>query len=132
MWVVWLVTAAGIVAAATGVIMIVRTRRFLEGSQRAEGAIVGWREESFSASDAGDTALYPILRFQALDGRTIETEAQMPVSSRPDPDTAVAVLYDPKHPHHARLETHGGRGYLTGAVFITGGVILAILPYVFG
>jgi hypothetical protein len=131
MWIVVLVTLAGLVAAASGVVMLVRTRRFLEGSQLTEGAIVGWREESFSASDRSDTALYPILRFQVPDGRTIETEAQMPVSSRPDPDTPVAVLYDPHDPRHARLATHGGRGYLTGAVFVIGGLLLAALPYVF-
>ncbi|HEY3681552.1 MAG TPA: DUF3592 domain-containing protein [Streptosporangiaceae bacterium] len=131
MWIVVLVSLAGVVAAATGVVMLVRTRRFLEGSQLTEGTIVGWREESFSASDGGDTALYPILRFQVPDGRAIETEAQMPVSSRPDPDAAVAVLYDPADPRRARLATHGGRGYLTGVVFVICGIGLAVLPYVF-
>lgn len=130
MWMVWLATVAGICAAVYGVVLLVRTRSFLSGSQRAEGTIVGWREsDGFSTTDNSDTALYPTLRFQAPDGRTIETEAQVPVSSRPDPQKPVEILFNPADPYRARIATHGGTGYVTAVFFIIGGLWLAILPH---
>lgn len=113
--------------AVYGGVSLVRTRNFLEGAQRAEGAIVGWREERYSAGKTRNASLYPTLRFTVPDGRVIETEADVSVSAPPADPEAVTVLYDPADPNRARLST--GRGYGESLLFLVGGLLLAVVPY---
>lgn len=115
--------------AVYGAVLLARTRRFLGGAQRAEGAIVGWREERRHAGDSRSRTLYPTLRFRTPDGREIETEAQVGVNDPPADPGSVTVLYDPADPDRARLSSVGGRGYAESLLFLVGGLLLAVGPY---
>ena len=115
--------------AVYGGVSLVRTRSFLDGAQRAEGAIVGWREERYSAGRTRNASLYPTLRFTVPDGRVVETEAEVSVSAPPADPESVTVLYDPADPRRARLSTAGGRGYTESLLFLVGGLLLAVVPY---
>lgn len=116
--------------AGYGTVSLVRTRNFLGGAQRTEGSIVDWREERYRAGDARRRSLYPTLRFRAPDGSLVETEADVPVNYPPaDPEAPVSVLFDPADPRRARLSTVEGRGYAESLLFLVGGLLLAVGPY---
>lgn len=119
----------GIVLAVNGARMLVRTRNFLGGAVRTDGEIVGWREEAYDPGRSTRSTKYPTLRFTTHDGRTLEVEADVGVNDWPSDDAPVTVLYDPADPEHARLGTLDGRGYLEALLFLVGGVVLAVGPY---
>lgn len=112
-----------------GAVSLVRTRNFLRRAQRAEGLIVRWRTEPLEKGRTHNPSRYPTLRFTTLDGRTIETEADVAVTSPPADEEPVSVLYDPADPYRARLSTAGGRGYPEGLLFMIGGLLLAVGPF---
>ena len=132
MWVVWLPTVAGLGAAGYGAAQLVKTRQFLERSQRTEGTIVGWRSEQAGSPSDQQTEEYPTVRFRAPDGRVIETETELPLSTRLKVDTPVDVLFNPADPRRARVATHGGRGYLSGTLWVVLGLAFALMPHLFG
>lgn len=115
--------------AVHGARSLVRTRAFLSRAVRTEGEITGWRTER---QDPGSSSrsYYARLRFPTPDGRTVETESDVPLSFWPaDRDGPVTVLFDPARPERARLDSAGGRGYPTDLLFLIGGLVLAVGPY---
>lgn len=133
-WIILIINLVGLYFVAHGIRELITTRRFLERAQRAEGTIVSWRSVDVTPS-SGDRAStprtedYPTVRFQAPDGQAIETEAELPMSTRLKVDTQVAILFNPADPHRARVATHGGRGYFSGASSVFLGLCAVILPH---
>lgn len=85
------------------------------------------------ASGRRRTQYAPVLEFQTLDGRRVQTESR--VSSNPpvgEPGQRVRIGYDPDDPADAYVDTVPGSGLLlyagglvvAGIVFVVAGVIL--------
>lgn len=125
-WFNLLFTLFGVTLVASGVRELITTRRFLEHAQRTEGTIISWRSVRVGDVDKYQTEDYPTVRFLAPDGRTIETEAELPLSKQLKVDTPVTVLFNPADPNLARVATHGGRGYLAGALSLFLGLCVLI------
>ncbi len=118
-----LFSAVGVLFAGLGFHSYRSTRAFLARAHRVPGVVV---DLSWSRSRNGGT-YHPVLRFQTLDGRTVQATSD--VGSRPAParpGQAVTVLYDPENPQEARLDTMTGRGTLLGVIFMVIGALVAI------
>jgi hypothetical protein len=59
---------------------------------------------TFRRSHAGSGGvIYPSVRFQTADGRTVEFQNKIGTNAPPRVGTEVAVYYDPERPEEARL-----------------------------
>ncbi|MEO3822539.1 DUF3592 domain-containing protein [Actinomadura sp. B10D3] len=84
-------------------------RSFLAAAQRVPGVVVGTHRVSRTDS----YEYFPILRFRTLDGADIETVGQTNAGSYELlrlKGHQVDVLYDPRDPRSARMDTSSGRG----------------------
>src|SRR4051794_18489947 len=130
----WLIPAAAI---AFGVMLIVTAsrsqksdRRFARDARRATGTVTGLRR--IGGGEARDD-LFPIVRFELPDGRTVE--AQSRYGSRPAPaeeGDSVTILYDPADPSRIELPGAKGTGVLLNALLGVVGGGLLIFGLVFG
>ena len=78
------------------------TRTFLAGAAAAEGTIVAYAE---SRDQEGRLSYYPVVSFRAKDGQRVEFQARTGGSSRGPLGERVAVLYDPRNPHEAAINS---------------------------
>jgi hypothetical protein len=97
----FLFSAIGIVVLVIGILLFVRTRRFVGRAASAIGTIMdvktrwrlGWGLNRVS-----------VVRFQTQDGQTVEFESYRSILS-PGPGEHVEVLYDPLNPEEARSDS---------------------------
>jgi Protein of unknown function (DUF3592) len=78
------------------------TRTFLAGAAAAEGTIVAYAE---ARDQEGHLSYYPVVSFRAQDGQRVEFQARTGGSSRGPLGERVAVLYDPRNPHEAAINS---------------------------
>ncbi|WP_141578142.1 DUF3592 domain-containing protein [Actinomadura sp. WMMA1423] len=102
------------------------SRAFLARAHRVPGIVVGIHR--VPGDDSYDH--FPVLRFRTLEGAEIETVAQSSGGSfelerlegRP-----VAVLYDPRDPRAARMDTRSGRALAASAGAVAVGCVFALV-----
>lgn len=129
-WLIALVALVLGIALTIGGIHRYRTgRAFLASAQRVPGMVAGiHRVETTDSYE-----FFPVLRFRTLDGAEVETVGQTKGGSYELTrlkGTAVAVLYDPRNPRSARMDTSSGRG-LAGSVGMAAiGSVFAVLGIV--
>ena len=78
------------------------TRTFLAGAASAEGTIVAYAE---SRDQEGHLSYYPVVSFRAKNGQRVEFQVRTGGSSRGPLGERVAVLYDPRNPHEAAINS---------------------------
>ena len=92
--------------------------------QRTTAEVVGrvWRGEG-GEDDAG--AYHPVVMFRTADGRVVQTHTRVGgFASRPRNGAKVQVIYDPRFPQDAVIDTLLGRGTIAGIVFVLAGMWL--------
>jgi hypothetical protein len=78
------------------------TQVFLSRAVPAEGTIVAYAE---SRSSEGALSYYPIVAFTPKDGPKVEFRSRTGGSRRGPIGERVAVLYDPRNPHEATIDS---------------------------
>jgi hypothetical protein len=107
----------GIVFLVAGLAWLGREIRFGWAAQSASGTIVEVR----ARQSAEGPEFYPVVEFEAPDGRVIRFEG-LSTSPPPVAGTPVKVLCDPAQPGNARINSFVQR-WLLGAVFASMGVV---------
>ncbi|MEV4141055.1 DUF3592 domain-containing protein [Dactylosporangium sp. NPDC049742] len=116
----------GVVHLVKGVRSSGSDRRFLARAVRVPGVVVdvSW---DFVPTAAGVQLGMPVFQYHTREGRPMR--ATDPVGANPPrfrPGTPVAVLYDPKAPHVAKLEANLGTGKGLNMLSAIGGTAAAI------
>jgi hypothetical protein len=129
-WLIPLVALAIGVGLVIGGIHRYRTgRAFLESAHRVPGMVAGiHRVETTDSYE-----FFPVLRFRTLEGAEVETVGQTRGGSYELTrlkGTAVTVLYDPRNPRTARMDTSSGRGLAGSAGMAAIGSVFAVLGIV--
>ena len=87
----------------------------------AIGVVTGHTSRRSYASDHPGTLLFPSVRFQTADGRTVEFQNGVGSNAPPKVGEGVTIYYDPERPEDAKLSL--------GSMFRPN---LKLLPVVFG
>lgn len=116
-----LLFVVGLIFVVGGGYGIHQNRRLNRIGERVPGTVVGlrWR---MSSSDAGRVC-HPVLAFRTLDGRDIQAETGVG-SSRviAQPGEQVPVIYDPRNPVKAEINTRAGRAAWLPVIITMAGV----------
>ena len=119
-------TGFGAVFIAVGVHRYRVGRAFLASAHRVPGIVAG----THTVETINSYEYFPVLRFRTIDGADIETVGQTTAGSLELTrlrGRQVEVLYDPRDPREARMNTSSGRA-LTGAVgMVAGGCVFAAI-----
>jgi len=123
-----LLVFVGLVLAAAGGYGARRGRRLTRTGERVPGTVVSLAWKQSLGSEAGGQVCHPVLAFRTLDGREIQTATGVG-SSRviARPGEQVRVIYDPRNPSRAEIDTWAGRAsWLPWLSTVVG---LAVLGY---
>jgi hypothetical protein len=93
----------------------------------AVGVVTGHTSRSSHGLDHRRTLLFPSVRFQTADGRTLEFQSEVGSNAPPKVGEEVTVYYDPERPEDAKLSlgsTFRPNLKLLGVVF---GVFVAVM-----
>jgi hypothetical protein len=104
----FLLSVVGVVFLVLGTRNFVRTRRFVSRASSVTGTVtdVKTRTSMSHSSEGLRIRRYPVVRFQTLDGRTVEFDSEASTSSfSRGPGEQVQVLYDPLRPEEARIKS---------------------------
>jgi hypothetical protein len=107
-----------------GFILWVRTKRFIERSQKAEGVVIKVKSITFENRDT----FSPVVRFTTSDGRALSFTD--PVSKYPaefEVGDRAQVLYDLRDPHKARVVKRLSDLFLSAKLFGTAGAALLLI-----
>src|ERR1700751_4615392 len=123
-----LVFVVGLIFVVGGGCGIHQYRRLNRTGERVPGTVVDlrWRSRSSSGPDGGSFRVcHPVLAFRTLDGRDIQAETGVG-SSRviAQPGEQVPVIYDPRNPAKAEINTRAGRPVWLPVIFIMAGVAM--------
>ena len=124
--------ARGMILAAYGVIFLsvllfpaLRTRSQLKGGARAQGTVVGAKQQMGMLGDNPTTYYHPVVRFTTPDGRTVEFTAGTGTGAQPETGARVPVRYRPDDPDDAELD-HVLTWMLPAAFGLVGGLGLLV------
>ena len=121
--------AGSLLIGGVGVGMLVRTRRFLARAVRVPGMVTGLRRSPSSGN--GGSTYRPQFAFRTYEGREVHTESSIGSNPPPArPGQSITVLYDPRDPNRARVDSLVGRGgYIAWCftVFGAGFTVLCII-----
>jgi hypothetical protein len=120
----------GTVFAASGIYMILKTRKFIDGSQKVFAEVISVRESYETDEDGDTTTTYrPTVRFQTLDGVEHTAETFYGSSSYDyNVGTNITVLYKPGE---ETVRVPGGMNqYFVPGMFTGMGSVFAIVGLV--
>ena len=130
---VWIFGLIGGLFLFIGIWMLLDTQRFVARASPAPGVVI----ELLRTRDSDGDVLYkPLVRYETAAGATVEFTSNG--ASRPaayDVGEAVTVLYDPAHPHKARLKGQWALWGLStifaglGTVFFLIGASVGLWPW---
>ena len=125
----------GLLLAAIGIFIWIRTRIFLSTAQEVKGTVI--RMVYSSGGSEGGGGYSPVYQFRTIEGQTVEAGDSM--SSNPPmfhEGQVIDVLYDPKNPQKARIKKWmslyfvsvllGGMGLIFGGI----GVVMLIFKLI--
>lgn len=126
----WIVPALGAVLLVAGLVVFVRTRRFLATAAVTQGTVVGYQQ---GRSSKGRVTYRPMVRFTTETGSVEEFTDSVSYSAPPYQEgAAVPVRYEANNPSKARLDS-GFRLWLLpallsgiGLAFLVIGVVLVL------
>lgn len=131
-WIMGIVfSLVGLLLAAIGIFMWIRTRIFLSTAQEVKGTVI---RMVYNYSSDGGGGYSPVYQFRTIEGQTIEAGDSM--SSNPPmfhEGQVIDVLYDPRNPQKARIKKwmslYFASALLAGMGLIFGGVGLVMLVF---
>lgn len=112
-----------------GLILWVRTIRFIDKSHQADGVVIKFRKVPFENYET----FSPVVRFETGDGRALSFTD--PISGYPakfEVGERAQVLYDPQDPHRARAVKSISDLFLTAKMFGAAGAGLLLLGLLAG
>jgi len=112
-----------------GFILWVRTKRFIDKSQKAEGVVIKVKKVPFENWDT----FSPVVRFTTSDGRALSFTD--PVSKHPaefEVGDRAQVLHDLRNPHKARAVKRLSDLFLSAKLFGATGAALLVLGLLVG
>jgi Protein of unknown function (DUF3592) len=124
----------GLLLAAIGIFIWIRTRAFISTAQEVKGTVI--RMVASSGSEGG-TVYAPVFKFTTMQGQVIEVEERI-ASNPPEFKTGqvVDILYDPQDPNRARVKKWfnlyfvplllGGMGLIFGCI----GVVMLVFKII--
>jgi hypothetical protein len=68
---------------------------------QTKGIVIDHKSRSSAGSDS--YLLFPVVRFEAQDGKTVEFQSGLGTNIPPRVGEEVTVIYDPSRPHEARV-----------------------------
>ena len=106
-----LILLVGLIFTVLGGIGIRRNRAMTRTGQRVTGTVIDLRSQVESDGDGGTTRTYrAVLAFRTLDGQDVQAVAGMGGSRIiARPGEQVPVIYDPRRPDRAEIDTPAGR-----------------------
>jgi hypothetical protein len=115
----------GLTFAVGGGFGIHQYRRLNRTGERVPGTVVGLRWRRTSSGPDGGRVCHPVLAFRTLDGQDIQAETGVG-SSRviAQPGEQVPVIYDPRNPAKAEINTRAGRAAWLPVIFTMAGVAM--------
>ncbi|MFI6322349.1 DUF3592 domain-containing protein [Nonomuraea sp. NPDC050556] len=117
----------GLLFCGVGVNHVLGARWLAANGVRAYAVVTRLRWQS---SDNGGVH-YPTLRFQTRDGAWLEVESDIGSSPAPaEVGRQVVVVYDPRDPRRARVDTPLGSGALLGWIFTVIGALVVVAAVV--
>ncbi|MFA1545086.1 DUF3592 domain-containing protein [Actinomadura chokoriensis] len=129
-WLIGLIALTLGAGLAVGGVHRYRTSRaFLAAAHRVPGVVTGVHRVERTDS----YEYFAVLRFRTLDGAEIETVAQTRSGSYELTrlkGTRVGVLYDPRNPREARLDSNSGRAVGGSIGMVAAGCAFAVLGFV--
>jgi hypothetical protein len=119
-----ILAAYGVVCLGAGLIPARRARELLKIGAQAQGTVVDVKESRGDYYAPG-TTYAPVVRFTAVDGRTVEFTSAVGTSHSPDIGSAVPVRYRPGDPEQAEID-RASMWMLPAAFGLAGGLGLLV------
>lgn len=113
----------GLAWTTCGAWMVIRARRHRARWAQVSGVITGL----VRSRDPDSPTVRPIFRFTTLDGHEIEVTSKYGETNPPQPGDRVTILYAPRKPGHAIINTGGQRGSTMGWALTAFGLLLTTL-----
>jgi hypothetical protein len=125
-----LILLAGLVIAVLGVLVIRQNRRLTRTGQRVTGTVTDlrWHSHSDQSSRGGYTTYHAVLAFRTLEGREVEAvtrNGSREIIARAGEQ--VPVIYDPRDPTRAEIDTPAGRAHWWPPLVAGGGLVLTVI-----
>lgn len=130
----WVFGSLGLGFLGLGLWMLTRARAFAARAVRVQGVVT---DLELFPHGMGKDAFIVVFRFTTYEGQEIEVRSSFAVEKPPARGELAPVVYDPRKPERARLDSPGQRGtrlvwivILVGTSFATMGALflLGILP----
>lgn len=107
-----------------------------ETSTRSEARAVGTVTDHTSRRSHGidgrtDVLFYPSVRFQTVDGRTIEFRSKLGSNTPPRVGDEVTVIYDPTRPEEAKIALGSMFRFSPKALAVAGAIFLGAMVLFF-
>ncbi|SIS03901.1 DUF3592 domain-containing protein [Micromonospora avicenniae] len=77
--------------------------------------------------DPDDRVSWPIFRFTTVEGHEVEVTSSFGEGRPPQPADGITILYDPRKPHRAIINTSGQSGSSMGWILTALGLFLTTL-----
>ncbi|WP_055478141.1 DUF3592 domain-containing protein [Sphaerimonospora mesophila] len=106
-----------------GAWIVINARRFRARAVRVPGVITGL----VRSSDPDSPTCRPVFRFTTLEGHEVEVTSGFGEAHPPQPGDRVTILYNPRKPRKARIDTSGQTGSAMGWIVIGLGLLLVAL-----
>jgi uncharacterized protein DUF3592 len=122
-----LLSVVGLIFVVGGGLGIHQYRRLNRTGERVPGTVVGlrWRTRPAGPDGGSVRVCHPVLAFRTLDGRDIQAETGAGHSRViAQPGEQVPVIYDPRNPAKAEINTRAGRPAWLPVIFVMAGVAL--------
>lgn len=120
----------GVTFVGGGGFLVYRKHRLATVGQRVSGTVIGMREHVTRDPDGFEQRSWnTVLGFRTADGQDIRTEVSggygmVQVGAQ------VGVIYDPRNPRNAEIDSPAGRSRATGYIFMVVGLLVIVFGIV--
>lgn len=116
-------TFFGVVSTSIGILLLANARRRRARWIRVPGLVT----DLVPSSDPDSPAKFPTFRFTTTEGHEVKIKSGRGENNPPRPGDNVTVLYDPKEPQRAVIDTTGQSDISMGRWLIGFGLVLLTL-----
>jgi hypothetical protein len=99
---------------------------------RTTGIVIAHKSRSSVGFDSYSRLLFPVVRFETQDGKTVEFESGLGTNIPPRVGEEVTVIYDPLRPREAKV-TIGSTLRFRPRMFVVAGVaalFVVVVPFI--
>ena len=106
-----------------GALFMINARRRRLRSVQVPGMVIGQK----IGSGENGLVYFPSFRFTTIEGNEVEVTSSYGGGSAPQPGQNVTVLYDPRKPQRAKIDTPDQTGLAMGRILFGFGLVLTVL-----